>query len=189
MEINKNHSCACWNSFNIIVKSNQIETKRSTFLSTESYPDLFAGVEHLRPKKPLNFEINNNFYENPKPINSNKLCDNYFIKPQPIKPYFPDENYNIPQNKKIIFCFDCNKKSIIIPSFCKKCLKNDIIVKQIPDNFDENNLNNYYDNYVCISCKLCTFGCNHEWETHKSAFFPNTISNIVCKICQNIKRD
>ena len=184
MDINKNHSCAWCNSFNIITKSNQTEIKRKPFISTEGYPDLFARVEHIIPKKLLNFEINNNFYEN-----SIRLYDNDFIKPQPTKQYFPDENYNIPQNKKIIFCFDCNKKSIIIPSFCKKCLKNDIIVKQIPDNFNENNLNNYIDDYVCISCKLCTFGCNHEWETHKSAFFPDTISNTVCKICQNIKRD
>jgi len=185
MEINKSHLCAWCNSSNIITKSNEIEIKKSTFIRTESYPDLFAGVEHLRPKRPLNFDIDYNFI----PIKSVKLCDNEFIKPQPIKPYFPDENYNIPQNKKIIFCFDCNKKSIIIPAFCKKCVRNDIIIKKIPENFDENNLNHYNDDYVCISCKLCTFGCNHVWETHKSAFFPETISYIVCKICQNIKND
>jgi len=187
--ISEQHSCAWCNSYNITTEITKINIKKPQLLRTESFPNLFAGYEYLQPKK--SGYLDDFLNENPKQFKLIHPSTHDFIKPHPIKPSFPDEkNYNIQNDKKIIFCNDCKKKSIIIPSFCKRCFKHDIIIKKYLENFNENDLINYLDDYVCTSCNICiSVGCNHIWETHKSAFFPDTISNTVCKICQNIKRD
>jgi hypothetical protein len=186
--ISKQYSCAWCNSSNITTEITKINIKKPPLLRTESYPNLFAGYEYLQSKKAE--YLDDFLHEDPKQIKLIHPSTNDFIKPCPIKPYFPDENYSTPKDKKIIFCNDCKKKSIIIPAFCKKCFKHDIIIRQYPENFNENDLINYIDDYICILCKPCvSIGCNHIWETYKSAFFPDTISNTVCQICKITKRD